>query len=89
MPILTDTDPDELISDPRVTRELNVSLMTLWRWDRDPEMAAIGWPARVQIRRRNYRSRAAFEQFKSAAVRRAIKTRNETSGSNLTLGALV
>jgi hypothetical protein len=35
--------PDELVPDPQVAREFNVSLMTLWRWDRDPKLAELGW----------------------------------------------
>src|SRR5450755_4774318 len=37
---LPDNVPDELVPDPQVAREFNVSLMTLWRWDRDPS-----WPS--------------------------------------------
>lgn len=71
--------PDELVPDPRVGRELNISSMTMWRWDRDPEMVALGWPPPVRLRKRKYRSRQLLEKFKSAALRRAIKTRNQTS----------
>ena len=42
--------PDELIPDPIVFREMNISAMSGWRWDRDPAMAELGWPARVRIR---------------------------------------
>ena len=31
---------DELVPDPQAAKELNISLMTVWRWDRDPELAA-------------------------------------------------
>jgi hypothetical protein len=36
---LPDNVPDELVPDPQVAREFSVTLMTLWRWDRDPK----GW----------------------------------------------
>jgi hypothetical protein len=39
---LPDNVPDELVPDPQVAREFNVSLMTLWRWDRDPKLAELG-----------------------------------------------
>ena len=39
---LSDNVPDELVPDPQVAREFNVSLMTLWRWDRDPKLAELG-----------------------------------------------
>ena len=77
MPIPTDDEPVELVPDPIVAKELNVSLMTLWRWDNDAAMIALGWPARVQLRKRNYRGRKQFEKFKASALRRAIKTRNK------------
>src|SRR5450755_2682782 len=54
---LPDNVPDELVPDPQVAREFNVSLMTLWRWDRDPELAELGWEPPVKIRTRNYRRR--------------------------------
>jgi hypothetical protein len=73
----TDNQPDELVPDPQVSKELSVTLMTIWRWDRDPEMVALGWPPPVYIRKRKYRGRKQLEKFKSAALRRAIKTRNE------------
>ena len=56
---LSDNVPDELVPDPQVAREFNVSLMTLWRWDRDPRLAKLGWEPPVKIRTRNYRSAPA------------------------------
>ena len=66
---------DELVPDLQAAKELNISLMTVWRWDRDPELAALGWPPPVYIRERKYRGRRKLEQFKSALLRRAVKTR--------------
>ena len=66
---------DELVPDPQAAKELNISLMTVWRWDRDPELAALGWPPPVYIRKRKYRGRKLLEKFKSAALRRAIRAR--------------
>jgi len=77
MPMTIGVEPDELVPDPQVGRELSVSLMTLWRWDRDPKMVDPGWPPPVYIRKRKYRGRKLLENFKSAALRHAIKTRNE------------
>jgi hypothetical protein len=64
---------DELVPDPQVAKELNISLMTVWRWDHDPELAALGWPPPVYIRKRKYRGRKLLEKFKSAALRRATR----------------
>jgi hypothetical protein len=63
---LPDNAPDELVPDPQVAREFNVTLMTLWRWDRDPRLAELGWEPPVKIRRRNYRRRRPLEKFKAA-----------------------
>jgi hypothetical protein len=70
---LPDNVPDELVPDPQVAREFSVTLMTLWRWDRDPKLAELGWEPPVKIRTRNYRRRRPLEKFKAAltAVRGA------------------
>ena len=39
---LPDNVPDELVPDPQVAREFNVTLMTLWRWDHDPQAGRVG-----------------------------------------------
>jgi hypothetical protein len=65
--------PDELVPDPQVCREFNVSAMTLWRWDRDP---ALNFPARISIRGRNFRSRKQIEAFKRRLLRGAIVQRS-------------
>lgn len=75
------TDPvtivhDDLVPDPVVQREFAVSAMTIWRWDHDPELLALGWPLPVHIRRRNYRSRAALTQFKVRVLGRATTQRS-------------
>jgi hypothetical protein len=53
--------------------------MTMWRWDRDPLMAELGWPAVIRIAGgsvgRKYRSRSQLEQFKANLVQRAIAQR--------------
>ena len=66
-----------LLPDHKVCGRYSISPMTLWRWDRDPELTALGWPAPVYIRKRKYRGRKKFEKFKALLIRRAIKTRNE------------
>ena len=63
---IPDNVPDELVPDPQVAREFNVSLMTLWRWDRDLKLAELGWEPPVKIRTRNYRRRRPLEKFKVA-----------------------
>jgi hypothetical protein len=68
----SDGEPDSLVPDPQVCREFGVSAMTLWRWDRDPDL---NFPARIAIGRRNYRSRKKIEKFKARLLRRAIAQR--------------
>lgn len=79
------TDPiiasDDLVPDPVVQREFGVSAMTIWRWDHDPELLALGWPLPVRIRRRNYRPRRAIEKFKGSLIRRAVAERSEHRGA--------
>jgi hypothetical protein len=64
--------PDHLVPDPIVAKEFNVSLMTLWRWSRDAEL---GFPLRVKIRTKNFRSRRALEDFKQRLIRNSIAQR--------------
>ena len=60
---------DALVPDPIVAREFGVSLMSLWRWSRDPEL---DFPPAVKIRNRNFRSRRELEQFKKRLIGRAL-----------------
>jgi hypothetical protein len=71
---LPDNVPDELVPDPQVAREFNVSLMTLWRWDRDPKLAELGWEPPVKIRTRNYRRRRPLEKYPRSS--RTLKARH-------------
>jgi hypothetical protein len=66
---------DELVPDRQVRREVGVSDMTIWRWDRDPKMAELGWPPPVRIRKRKFRPRKQLETFKGNLLRRALETR--------------
>jgi hypothetical protein len=77
MSVRTNTadEGNDLVPDPQIAKELNVTLMTIWRWDRDPELASLGWPPPVYIRKRKYRPRRLFEQFKGMLIQRAIKAR--------------
>ena len=52
--------------------ENSASLMSLWRWTRDP---ALAFPQPVQINRRNFRSRKQIEEFKDRMLRNAIRQR--------------
>ena len=75
------SEPDELVPDPKVCREFNVSAMTLWRWDRDPQLAQLGWPAPIEIRRRKFRSRKQLEAFKARMLRNALPRRRAQAAS--------
>jgi hypothetical protein len=59
-----------LVADPAVQREFNVSAMTLWRWDRDPDL---GFPPPVKIRKRKFRSRQLLDEFKRRLLDQAIE----------------
>jgi hypothetical protein len=66
---------ETLVSDPNVAKELDVSLMTIWRYDRDPRLAELGWPPKISIRDRNFRNRRLFETFKRNLLRHAMTKR--------------
>jgi hypothetical protein len=72
-----DAAPDELVPDPVVCDEFDISSMTLWRWDRDPELVALGFPPPVFIRRRKYRSRQKLEKFKRTVLHRTVTQREQ------------
>jgi hypothetical protein len=67
--------PDEFVPDPVVIKEFGITAMSVWRWDRDPELIALGWPPPIKIRTRKFRSRRALDEFKAGLVRRAIEER--------------
>jgi len=53
-----------LIPDPIVANErYGVSFMTLWRWDKDPDL---GFPKPIRIRGRKYRDEAELDEFDAA-----------------------
>jgi len=68
-------DHDTFVADSVVARELGVSAMTLWRYDHDNKMIDAGWPAKIVMGRRNYRSRKALEEFKANMLRHAMLAR--------------
>jgi hypothetical protein len=65
-----DNIPDELVPDPQVCREFNITSMSLHRWTNDP---ALDFPPKIKIRDRNFRSRKQLEAFKARMVRQALK----------------
>jgi hypothetical protein len=68
-----DATHDELVADPQVQRELgNISPMTLWRWDQRPDL---GFPTKIKIGLRNYRSRRELEAFKARLLGQAMSRR--------------
>jgi hypothetical protein len=73
----TDDEHDVLVPDSQVAVELGgVSRMTVFRWDRDSAMTALGFPARVMLNGRGYRSRQQLEKFKQNLMRKATAARD-------------
>ena len=66
---------DTLVPDPQVFREFNISAMTGWRWDRDPQLISLGWPPAVRIRTRKFRSRLGLDAFKARLIAAALAER--------------
>ena len=58
---------------------VGVTAMSIWRWDRDPELIELGWPLPIRIRSRKFRSRIALENFKRVMARKAIEQRGRPS----------
>ena len=75
----TETEaPDVLVPDSQVRGEMGgISEMTMCRWDRDPRMAAAGWPPAVKIRGHKFRSRKQLEIFKHNKLIEALTQRSE------------
>lgn len=48
-------DASRLIADPQVLKDLNISDVTLWRWDNDPKYKHIEFPKPVRLGKRKYR----------------------------------
>jgi hypothetical protein len=70
--------PDRLVPDATARAELGgVSKMTWWRWQRDPRMAALGFPVAIVLCDRTYRSRAELEAFKARLMQEGIKARSQ------------
>ena len=50
----------KLLPDPKVCERYNVTPMTLWRWDHDPDL---NFPKPIRIRSRKYRDERELEAF--------------------------
>jgi hypothetical protein len=79
-PELPNTSFGEFVPDPQVIREFGITAMSLWRWDRDPVLKQMGWPAPVRIRKRKFRPRRALEAFKATMFRHAVEARKGLPG---------
>jgi hypothetical protein len=55
-----------------VRAEFGITEMTMYRWDRDPNL---GFPPKIKIRKHNFRSRRQLEEFKTKMLSQAIKDR--------------
>jgi len=69
-------DVDTFVPDPQVWKELGISSMTGWRWQRDPDL---NFPPRIQIRGRNFRSRKQLERWKAEMLRRSMGGHNKAA----------
>jgi predicted DNA-binding transcriptional regulator AlpA len=50
----------KLLPDPKVCERYDVTPMTLWRWDRDPDL---NFPKPIRIRTRKYRDARELDAF--------------------------
>jgi hypothetical protein len=68
--------PGALIPDRDVFRDLSISSMTGWRWDRDKRMAELGWPPPIYRGRYKFRDSNQIQKFKANLLRQAIGRRD-------------
>ena len=59
-PIMSRADEAEWFGGTQLAKFLNVTSMTIWRWERDPKL---GFPAPRIIRDRKYWSRADIDEW--------------------------
>jgi len=50
----------KLLPDPKVCERYDVTPMTIWRWDRDPDL---NFPKPIRIRNRKYRDERELDDF--------------------------
>jgi hypothetical protein len=62
-------DGDVLLPDPKVCVRYDITPMTLWRWDRDPDL---GFPKPIRIRRRKYRKLEELKAFDDIQRKRTM-----------------
>jgi predicted DNA-binding transcriptional regulator AlpA len=68
------TPESEWLGGAQLRRMLGITGMTLWRWEKDPEL---NFPRPTIIRERKYWSRAAINEWmRNAAVSKARRTRD-------------
>ena len=73
---------DEWVRDRKVREELgDVSAMSLWRMDRDPKLAALGWPQPIRLGAGGHkrRSKNQYEKFKANMLAQALADRGKGS----------
>jgi hypothetical protein len=63
---------DHLVPNRQARGEFGVTAMTIWRWDRNPDL---GFPPAIRINGRTYRSRQMLEAFKQRLLAQALKAR--------------
>jgi len=68
--------PDVWVPEGTVCAELGLTSMSLWRYDRDAKMIALGWPLPIKMNRRKFRSRRALDAFKANLAALALKQRD-------------
>jgi hypothetical protein len=61
-----------LIPDPEVFDDLSITAMTGWRWDRDPDKLAEGWPPPIYRGRYKFRDENKLKKYKAKLVKQGI-----------------
>jgi hypothetical protein len=74
-------EEDEWLKDKKIRTDLKISPMTLWRMDRDPKLAALGWPQPIRLGAGGHkrRSKNQYEKFKANMLAQALADRGKGS----------
>jgi hypothetical protein len=67
--------PIILVPDRKVQDEFGKSRQAFVRWDNDPALAKLGWPAAIVIQGKKHRPRHLLEAFKSNLISAALEKR--------------
>jgi predicted DNA-binding transcriptional regulator AlpA len=67
---MTNELADSFLTGPQVNERYNISAMTRWRWERNPQLA---FPAPMKINNRSYWKRSALDLWERDRASKSAK----------------